>query len=286
VIAGTVIVLGLVAWIISIVATVLTYGGFELRRSGDQLVLQYGVLDRRRVTVPIRRLQAIRVVETLMRQPFGLAEVAFDLAGMGAEQGGRGVLCPLLPKREVAALLAAAAPDFATELEPAGLRRLPGRARRRYVFAATVGWVITIVVAAVIAWRFLDVSAGWVLLALLATPVFALFGNLRYRDAGWLAEDGHILLRWRAVARVTVVTQVRRLQFRELTADPLQRRANLVTFRTAVASGGAREGFSLPHLDRGEAEALVQALGGAGRRRRGIHPAPPAGARAGTAGTG
>lgn len=286
VVAATVATLGLLAWLISIVATVLTYGGFELRREGDQLLVQHGLLDRRRATIPIRRIQAVRVVETLMRQSFGYAEVRFDLAGVGSEQGGQGVLSPLLPKRDLVSLLEAACPDFAVDFPSVDLRTLPSRARRRYIVAASIGWVVAVVIAAVIVWRFLDVPAWWAPLALGLTPVFALIGNLRYRDAGWRVDDGRFLMRWRAIARVTVVTRVRRLQFRELTADPFQRRAGLVTFRTAVASGGSREGFSLAHLDRAEAEALTRQLGG----RRG-HSAPPvpfvprAAARPGTTGT-
>ncbi len=279
VVSATLLVLGILAWAISIVSTVLTYGGFEVRQADNQLFLHYGLLDRRRVTVPVRRIQAIRVVETLMRQPFGYAEVLFDLAGQGEDSGGKGTLFPILPKREVHALLAAACPAFAADLEPAGLRRLPGRARRRYIVAALMGWVVLVVVLAVVTWLFLDIPGWWVPSALLATPVFALFGNLRFRDAGWLVEGGRFLIRWRGVARVTAITQVRRLQFREVTADPFQRRANLATFRTAVASGSGGDGFSLPHLDRDEAESLASVLG---RRRP---PVPPVDARSGTART-
>jgi len=261
VIASIVVTLGVLAWLISIAATALTYGGFELRREGDQLLVQYGLLDRRRVTIPIRRIQAIRIVETPLRQPFGYAEVRFDLAGLGAEEGSRGVLSPLLPRREVDALLEAACPAFAFDPGTRPIRTLPARARRRYLVAASVGWVIFILLAAVVAWRLPDVAMWWVLPGLLLTPVFAALGNLRYRDAGWLLNGQEFALRWRAISRVTVLTQVRRLQYRELRADPFQRRARLATFQAAVASGGLRQGFSLPHLDARDAESLVQALG-------------------------
>jgi putative membrane protein len=132
---------------------------------------------------------------------------------------------------------------------------------RRYVMAACIGWVLLVAAAALVAWRFTDIPFELVLLALVVTPIFGWLGYRRYLDAGWLVENGHLFLRWRAVARVTVFTQVRRLQYRELTVDPFQRRASLATFRTAVASGGSREGFSLPHLDRVEAEMLLDQLG-------------------------
>jgi len=121
--------------------------------------------------------------------------------------------------------------------------------------------VLLVAAAALVVWRLTDLPVGFVLLALVVTPVFGWLGYQRYLDAGWLVANGNLFLRWRGVARVTMFTQVRRLQYREVTVDPFQRRASLATFRTAVASGGSREGFSLPHLDRVEAEMLLDQLG-------------------------
>ncbi len=260
VIAATVLTLGLVAWLISIIATVLTYSGFELRRDGEQLTVQHGLFDRRRTTIPIRRIQAVRIVEGMLRQPFGFAEVRFDVAGTGSESGGRGVLSPLLPRREIEALLAEACPEFRFDVDGRRLQTLPGRARRRYVLAASIGWVIMVAILTAITLRWLTIPAWWAASGLAVTPFLALLGNQRYRDAGWALDEQRFLMRWRFIARVTVLTQVRRLQFRELKADPLQRRASLVTFRTAVASGGMREGFGLVHLDREDGESLVRNL--------------------------
>ncbi len=267
VVASVVVFLGVIAWLISIVATVLTYGGFELRRDGDQLHIQYGLLDRRRTTVPLQRIQAIQVTEAPIRQSFGYAEIRFHSAGFGSDEGSSGMLSPLLPLRVIPEFLTAACPDFAMEMNPGGMRRLPQRAQRRYVMAASFGWVIAVGVAAAVVWRFFEIPVWWVPGALVITPLFVWLGVARYRDAGWFVDNGGFLLRWRALSRVTVLTQVRRLQYREMTADPFQRRASLATFRTAVASGTSREGFSLPHLDARDAELLVQQLGG---RQRGL----------------
>ena len=161
----------------------------------------------------------------------------------------RALLSPLLPWRVIPEFLDAACPGFAMDLILAGMRRLPLRARRRYAMAASIGWVISVVVVAAVVWRFFEIPVWWVLAALAITPLFVWLGVARYRDAGWHVDNGGFLLRWRMISRVTILTQVRRLQYREMTADPFQRRAGLVTFRTAVASGASRKGFSLPHLD-------------------------------------
>lgn len=259
---GAVTLLGIVAWLLAIATTVLTFGGFELRREADQLFLQYGLLDRRRTTIPIRRIQAIQVREGVLRQPFGLADVRFATAGFGNDASSSGVLFPLLPMRDVRDLLSAACPEFLMEVQRPRLERPPARARMRYIFETSIGWVIAVVIAALIGWRLLDVPYWWlwVVVAACATPVFAWLGARRFADAGWLVEDGRMLLRWRAVGRVTMLTRVRRIQYRRLTSNPLQRRASLVSFEMSVAGGGAGGQAGLAHLDRNDAERLVQRL--------------------------
>lgn len=276
VLAAVVLLFGVFAWLLAILTTVLTWSGFTLRMDHDQLIIQHGLLDRRRLTVPVQRVQAVRIVESMIRQPFGLAELAFDTAGIGAGGGGEtassgGVLFPLLRRNEAVGLLERILPEFVMDIDNPNLETLPTRARSRYIVAASIGWVITVAIAWIIIARFGWVSVWWPGVAFLATPGFALFGDFRYRDAGWVVDRDRLLLRWRAVGRVTVITRIRRLQYRSLTSNPLQRRARLVTFQTAVARGGGGAGYAVPHLDRDQAERLVIRLG---RRGMPFRPDP------------
>lgn len=264
---GAVTLLGVIAWLIAIATTALTFGNFELRREGDQLFLQYGLLDRRRTTIPIRRIQAIQIREGVLRQPFGFAAVGFETAGFGSDASSSGVLFPLLPKREVRDLLARASPDFVMEIEDLDLMRLPARSRLRYIAGTSIGWVVMIIVAALVTWRFLDIPLWWLAIPALLTPLFAWLGDWRFRDAGWLVDNGRFLLRWRSAGRTTMLTRVQRIQHRKLTTNPFQRRASLVTFEISVAAGGLRGQAGLAHVDRDDAERLVQQLGRSGNRR-------------------
>lgn len=254
-------VIAVLSWLLAIGGTVLTFAGFELRRDDEHLVVQYGLLDRRRTTIPLRRIQAIRIEEGLLRQPFGLATVRFESAGLaGRDEGGSGVLFPLLPKGEVAALLRRAVPAFAVDVEHATLAPLPKRALPRYVVADLIWTAIGIAafLLALRAWQ--DGLPRWSLTAVLLLPTVAVYDWFQFRDTGWALEGDHLLLRWRSAARVTLVTQRRRIQHRSTTANPFQRRAGLVTFHAAVAAGGDGGRYALRHLDRAAGERLLVAL--------------------------
>jgi putative membrane protein len=262
IVASLLIVAALFAWLLAIGGTVLTFYGFELRRDGDHLMVQYGLLDRRRTTIPIRRIQAIRIEEGMLRQPFGLAAVRYESAGQaGRDEGGSGVLFPLMPRLEITALLARACPDFAAEVDESALGRLPRRSLRRYVVADLLGTAVMVTAALLLIRAWQDGLPWWSYLVLVLFPIIAIYDWLQFHDAGWALDDRHLLMRWRSAARVTMITQRRRVQHRGTTSNPFQRRADLVTFRVAVAAGGMGGHYALAHLDRADGERLLVALG-------------------------
>jgi len=246
----------LLAWFLAIAGTVLAYADFTLSREGDFLYIKRGLLERREATIPLSRIQAIRVSEGVLRQPFGLAAVRVESAGYGEDAGVSTMLLPLLPHDEVRAFLAAATPEFAGS--PA-LQKLPRRALRRYVFRAVVGYFILALVAAV-AW-FVVFGSVLGLLAFLLVPPSALYGWLSFRDSGWAFEEDRLVVRYRSLGRKTAIAPRRRLQSREVTRSPFQRRVRLATFLAEVASGSGGSALRVTDLDARAAETLAGDLG-------------------------
>ena len=245
----------LLAWFLAIAGTVLAYAGFTLSREGDFLYIKRGLLERREATIPLSRIQAIRVTEGLLRQPFGLAAVRVESAGYGEDAGVSTMLFPLLPHDEVQEFLAAATPEFAVNPD---LEKLPRRALRRYVFRAVVGYLILALVAAA-AW-FVVFGSALGLLAFLLVPPSALYGWLSYRDSGWAFEEDRLVVRYRSLGRKMAIAPRRRLQSREVARSPFQRRVRLATFLAEVASGSGGSALRVTDLDVGAAKTLADDL--------------------------
>jgi putative membrane protein len=245
------------AWVLAIGSTILTYAGFELRRAGDRLQISYGLLERRRSTIPLARVQAVTISEGLLRQPFGLASVRIESAGYGKDAAASGVLAPLIRRDEIAGLLDRACPEYTVDLSVLPLARLPQRARRRYfggpvfaVLALTGMMVIAAGLLSGIGWR-------WGLWGLALGPIIVIWGLLRFHDAGWLLDDEKLVVRERRLDRMTTVTERRRLQHRSVHQNRLQQRADLATFGAAVASGGQGGVVSIAQLDQAVAFDLL-----------------------------
>jgi putative membrane protein len=246
----------LLAWLLAIAGTVLAYTGFTLSRQGDYLYIKRGLLERREATIPLSRIQAVRVSEGLLRQPFGLASLRVESAGYGEDSGVSTTLFPLLPRDEVEDLLRGAAPDFAGA--PA-VESLPRRALPRYVFRATILYTIIAFAAALVSSLVFQSALG--LLGLLLIPPAAAYGWLCYRDAGWALEEDRLVVRHRSLGRKTAVAPRDHLQSRGMVSSPFQRRVRLATFLAEVASGSGGSVLRVKDLDGGAAKALVDDLG-------------------------
>ncbi len=267
-IQGLVLIAGIVAvfaWLLAFASTVLTFGGFELRRQDDRLIIRHGLLDRRQATIPIARIQAISISEPLLRQPLGLAAVRFESAGYGKDTAESGVLFPVLPRREVRELIARCAPAFAIEdriIAGHGLYRLPKRARARYIMAEIYSLLALVVAAVVVLALVPGVPWWWGLAPLALAPPVALYGNLQYRDAGWTMDEAdRLVVRGRSLNRWLTITPRRRVQRRLVRQNYFQRRADLAHFTFTIASGGQGGVVSIRHMDAGVADALAAGLG-------------------------
>lgn len=244
----------LFAWVLAILGTVLAHAGFTLSRSADgkYLYVKRGLLNRYETTIPVTRIQAIKVVEGALRQPLGYAALRVESAGFADERGVSTALFPLLPRKEVEELLRGAAPRFAAPLEH--LKPLPARARRRYsVRAALAALPISVLLAVLL--------FPWGLLALLFALPAALYGSLLYRAAGHGLDGDRLVLRFRRLARTTIVAPRGRLQSRGFSVSPFQRRQRLATLKVEVASGSGGAAFRLADVEAASATDMVERLG-------------------------
>jgi putative membrane protein len=243
-----------VAWLLSTAGAVVAFAGFAIARDGERLRIRRGLLARRDSTVPVARVHAVRIVEGVLRQPFGLVTLRVEVAGYAKEAAAAQTLFPVLRRPEVGPFLAELLPELGGDVPV--LEGAPRRAVRRYVLPPVLG---ALVVAAalwfVVAWwpLALVIPLGW-------------WGVACWRAAGWGVAGGRVAVRFRRMARTTVVAPVGRLQEHGLRQTVLQRRASLADVELRVGAG--TRGV-VRHLDAGVAGGLFDALVvGVGERQR------------------
>ncbi len=244
--AGAVLAL---AWILSFFGTIVAFAGFTVSRDGERLRIRRGIVERREASVPVARVHAVRLVESPLREPLGLLQVRVETAGYAAEAATAQTLLPLVRRRDAAAVLHRLLPELdGPPLDQ--LERPPRRARRRFVLPPLAPAVA--LAAGLIAW--LGATA---LPALALVAAAGLYGEARYRAAGYAFARDRLVVRGRGLARTTYVADARRLQRVGAATSPFQRRARLAHLEAAVSSG---RGLRARHLDAAAADDLVRRL--------------------------
>lgn len=234
-------------WLVGVVGAVVAFSGFTVTRDGDRLRTRRGLFERREASVPVARVHAVRIVEGVLRQPFGLAQVRVETAGSAKEAAAARTLFPLLRRRDAQALLHDLLPELEDGLD--GLTGVPARARRRYILPPLLAAAPVAAALAVLLYPG-GVGGAVVLLALASG-----WGLLRQRAAGWALRDGRLVIRRRRLARTTLVAVAGRIEERQLAQTPFARRAGLATFGVAL---GSKTRTEVAHLEVGTARMLLE----------------------------
>jgi putative membrane protein len=236
------IIFGLIvlAWLLSFFGTLIRFYNFRLIRNKQGLIVQSGLFEQKQVTIPYRRIQAIRIVEGILRQPFGYATIYLESAGYGDEAGNRStIIVPLIRKREIPDLVRKMLPEFEVSTDAV---RPPRRARFRFLFRGVRPILLFLVIPAII---FLELGY----FPLLLLPFGVWLGIQRYRDAAAGIAGHTVVIRSRALALTTAIIRKRRIQSADLVANPFQRRLDLTSFTVTVASGDSGQPFTAQDLD-------------------------------------
>ncbi|MBV9512856.1 MAG: PH domain-containing protein [Mycobacteriaceae bacterium] len=240
---GVVLVFGIgvvgivvLAVLLAVLWSWLTYGGLVLRRDAGVLHLRQGVLRVREHTFDMRRLRGATLREPLPVRALRGARLDAVMTGVHGE-GESSVLVPPCPADTAKAVLA----DLIDNPETVNGRLRdhgPAAARRRWTRALTVPALLAVAlavggaVAAVPVWLWI----GW---AAVAAACVALAVD-RVRSLGHRVDDGWLVARAGSLQRRRDCIACAGIIGWTVRQTPLQRRAGLVTLTAVTAAGRKR----------------------------------------------
>jgi len=233
--------------------------GFTTRRGETRIEIEAGLFERRQVSVPVGRIQAVRIEASWLRHLLGLVAIEVDTAGIepGGKQSGQmatsKAMVPVARAADVAGLMHGLLPEAEVFPETQGMAK---RALRFYILVPTVLMTMLAFAAAWPAsWFLYRPALPWatgvvVLVALITMGV----RTLQWRAAGIGTDDVAVAIRSGVLGVKRVRLTRSRIQSLDIQQNPFQRRAKLATLRTISVSGSSSASYGVSHLD--EAEAL------------------------------
>ncbi len=202
-------------------ASVLKDGRYRLVRRGDQLAVSRGLLDQREASLPLHRVQVVRIQQAFVRRLLGRSSLRIRSSAGAIE-------VPLVTAAETTELLSVVLPR--TELSD--LVPAPSAARRRAILRRVIPALLVLFGSALWLERAVPFAAVVVALS-------GLLGELAYRGLahGW--TGGMVVARSGGLRREITVVPGAKAQSTRLRTSPLQRRAGLATLYVDVATSGA-----------------------------------------------
>lgn len=239
-------------WVLSIVRSVVGFHEFTLERVDGELRKRYGLLSRREGVIPLERVQAIRIEESLLRRPFGLASLKVATAGgpTGGKQGGAEAFLPLVRRSQLAGLLAGLFPEL--DLDALQFRSVHPRSRIRAFIRYSLSLLLLMAILIAI------FDTAWGLLLLLLPALYAL-AAWQYRHRGFAVAPGFVAARNGVLNRITWIVPDHKLQVVLTQETPFQRRHGLASLVIDTAGGGRQA--AIIDLAREDAYDLREELG-------------------------
>lgn len=239
----------IIAWLLSVVITLVNYYDYTVRIEDEKLMITKGLLEKKRITLPLNRIQAIRIVENPLRQIFGFATVVVESAGGNGEKGGdkKIALFPLIKKQHCVQTLEQLFPEMNWHPE---FIKAPKRARP-FFYRIDFIWLVPIIGAS----SYFLYPYG--LLAFLLIPLIIFLGIWQHRTAGYMIDGKQLTMQYRIFSRITLFMEKKRIQSMESSQTYFQKRKQVMSIKATVMSGMAGMTGNVPSLEQQDAETIL-----------------------------
>jgi putative membrane protein len=237
--------------------------GFTVRRYETRLETEAGLLERRQTSIPVGRIQAVRIEASWLRKLLGLVIIQVDTAGIersGQESGQTTLSTALIPVARAAdldELMHGLLPEAEVFPETSAV---PARALRFYLLLPMlITTVIALAAAVPVPWFLYRPALPWAIAAVVVVAVVTLGVRvLQWRGAGIGTDDVAVAIRSGAVGTKRVRLARSRIQSLDVRQSPFQRHAGLATLRTVSVSGSSRATYGISHLDAADAWRIMR----------------------------
>lgn len=281
VLIGLLIGIILAAWVFSVIATCIGFGGFKATRRGSRIEVERGLLQHRFQGVDIDRVQSVNIKQSFIRRIFGYCELSLGkIDAVQQQSDGQQqtaniglVVHPFVKMDRIPEILTGLVPEFADV--PTDVRPVSEQALRRAIIrrgflmgngfwlavATTVAFVLVTRLALPAAADASGLVEAYVMvgasvlyaLSLLLLIIEIIGAVLWYRGSGYAYNNSFMQVTNGGFSRECVRFPRKKIQYGFTSTNPFQNRAHTRTIfaRTAAGIGGT----SVRLVDVREAEA-------------------------------
>jgi putative membrane protein len=226
--------------LLSLVWAVVRLHGFTLTRRGAELLTEYGGLTKVTGTIPLRRVQAVKVIRGPGYLFTNRAAIRVDTAGGGLNGAGRDWIAPIIRMEDVSAFVAGLLPDVnldAVTWVPPDSRATMRRIRLAWYRAMVLGGVSAL-------W----LEWYWAVAVFAGLGAWGTVAAIQYvRNLGWSRSEHAVCFKsgwlWKSIT-VVPITKVQSVALQE---SPFDRRWQMARVAVDTAGAGGHQ-VDIPYL--------------------------------------
>ncbi|MBT2571732.1 PH domain-containing protein [Planococcus sp. ISL-110] len=238
----------LIAWIISVIMTIVANYQFTIQRDEDHIYITRGLLEKKKVSIPLKRVQGIKVSQNPLREILGYATVVVESAGGSIGDKDEKIrLFPLVKKDRMIPILA----DLFPELEWAPeLIKAPKRSVH-FFYRLDLLWLSPVFAA--VGYFFYPYG----LLALIFVPIVVAVGIWQHRTTGYALGEKQLTMQFRGFSKHRFFMLKKRVQVVQVTQSYFQRRKGIASISSTIKSGMMGATATTPHMEKEDARRIL-----------------------------
>jgi len=236
-----------ISCIINLIISYLTYRNFKINNNGKELTIQYGIINKKNFVIPISHIRSIQIIEPVLFQFFGYAQVRVDNIGVGHQRTAWLTLMPALKKKHIQRLLN----DYLNQFDNVSIELTPDKRTIPYYLITHVFKLYRVIFMAILFYFFSKV-------ALVVLIVLMFSGFVSWRHSG--LTFNHNFLAYSTSTffkRKTIITLKRYVQTTGIRKSILTRKNNKAHYVFSLFSESLVERYRCSFLDRHKANDFL-----------------------------
>ena len=245
-IVALIFVMLFISWMISIIITIIKYYRFTVTREEDNIKLSYGFFDKKEVTIPVKRIQSLIIVEGVIKKPLGYFSLNVETIGYGKDKGESTMICPMAKKKAINKFFEDILPEMNITYD---LVKSPRKALKGFLlFRLLVDFIVMILIA---------IFAPYGYYVFLLVPILVIWHYIRFSDNGLYYGNDFVVMRYRKLARKTVIIQKECIQSIEKVQNVFQKRKAIAKYKVTIAGDSLGESYSVGYMNENHVEDIV-----------------------------
>ncbi|WP_440895049.1 PH domain-containing protein [Amphibacillus sp. Q70] len=243
---GTLIVLSIlvlsVIWLIGVIGSVIKYGDFTIVRYEQELYITRGLWEKKQLTIPLQRIQAVGVKQNFLRLPFKVGSLFVVIAGgeVNQKENSRTIIFPLIRHSEIESFIKKMLPEYQYTF-----KQLKPISKKSFYYQSLANLLISIIPISLVLIFLPDF--WWTTIILVSALI--MYRYLSYKMTKTHLDTAQLTLQFFPfLSRETLLLKKDRIQALEQHQSLIQKKLKITNIKTSVLDNFVGQHYSIQGL--------------------------------------